>query len=107
MVAVQGVGAEGVGKPLGSRSSDVGHGSVATNLLCPRNVRLSPNGDRIAAPQYGDAMGQQQASGRTEQQSPLDVPAWFGSSSTRSKRPETVRERSRAPVRPFQNRGDV
>jgi hypothetical protein len=53
---------------------------------------LSPNGDRIAAPQYGDAMGQQQASARTEQQSPLDVPAWFGSSSTRSNRPETVRE---------------
>jgi hypothetical protein len=57
MVAVQGVGAEGVGKPLGSPSSDVGCGSVATNLLCPRNVRLSPNTDRIAAPQYSDAMG--------------------------------------------------
>jgi hypothetical protein len=41
MVAVQGVGAEGVGKPLGSPSSDVGCGSVATNLMCPRNVRLS------------------------------------------------------------------
>ena len=51
MVAVQGVGAEGVEKPLGSPSSDVSRWSVATNLLCPPNVRSSPISDRIATPQ--------------------------------------------------------
>jgi len=50
MVAVQGVGAVGVGKPLGSRSSDVGCGSGATDFRCPRHVRHATDGDRMAAP---------------------------------------------------------
>src|SRR5580700_2475322 len=60
-----------------------------------RNVRLSPSSDRIAAPQYGDAKGQQQAS--EEDQAAIAagrarvVPLF----STRSDRPETVRARSR------------
>lgn len=50
MVAVQGVGAEGVEKPVVSRSSDVGCGSGATDFRCPRHVRYATDGDRMAAP---------------------------------------------------------
>jgi hypothetical protein len=60
MVAVQGVGAEGVGKPLGSRSSDVGCGSGATDFRCPRHVRHATDGDTALS----DASGQPRHFGR-------------------------------------------
>ena len=47
MVAVQGVGAEGAGKPLGSRSSDVGCGSFALVHVLPLDVRCPSNNDRF------------------------------------------------------------